>query len=891
MNPTRWVFLRARSLFGRGGLEHDMNEEMRAHVEQSTERLIQRGLSPADARAAARREFGNVTMLEEDGRAARGARWVDAVVGDLRFAFRYFARNKATVAIIVAVLALGTGSNTLMFSMMQAQYFRRAPALPQDVARVRIWAQERRTQTGRWEPRLFSHGDFEALAERRETFSEITGWVAHDVVFDGGDSTGARGVGAQFVTPDYFRVLGVPLAAGEGFARSTTKEPDMAAVISWLLAEQLYGDVRTAVGRQVLVNELPVRVVGVAPPRFQGALRSMDSPGVWVPVSARAAIARVSPRWLDEESALSLIARRAPDVSNDQATVIARQVVLRSLPDSAARVGMTRTAHVIDIHVPPPGNETAEAILVSTFIGSIGLLILLVACTNVSSLMVAAAMGRRHEIAVRLSLGASRIRLMRQLITESTLLALAGGAAGLMMSWWTLKWFEKAEIDGVDLMPDLGTFVFVLAMAVATGILFGLSPALHATRGGVANALRDSGAGATRRSRLQRTLVVAQIALSQPLLVLLAVMISLVIADYQPMSADVSQRVVSVGFRPLTQTGAPGQRREAVDSLMPRIASLPEVTGVVPEAAAFTVRNIVAIDRTSGARPDSTPTSVHVEGAAPGWFALLDVPILLGRDVSLEDTSATDYPVVIGSDLARTLWGGANPLGRTLASPVSSGTAQDSISLKVIGVYDASRNTTRGNGVRRVYTARDKHWRRDHILVRTRGGGEAFLPTLQTFIRDRAPGLPVTWMQTIAQLDEEERLMTLKIAAFAGSGGALALLLASLGLYGVVSLAVNQRRREIGIRIAVGAKPMRVARMFLASGVRAGTLALAIGLPLSMAGLRVAQSQRIIIAPDVNVWLIGGVIAVVLLLVAAAATWLPARRAAMIDPAVVLRVD
>ncbi|MGH7679736.1 MAG: FtsX-like permease family protein, partial [Gemmatimonadaceae bacterium] len=388
-----------------------------------------------------------------------------------------------------------------------------------------------------------------------------------------------------------------------------------------------------------------------------------------------------------------------------------------------------------------------------------------------------------------------------------------------------------------------------------------------------------------------RTLVVAQIALSQPLLVLLGVMLSLVMLDYQPMAPDVSQRVISVGFRPLTQTGAPGQRREAVDSLRSRIASLPEVTGVVPEAAAFSIRDIIATDRVAGARSGSTPTTVRVEGAAPGWFALLDVPILLGRDVSLEDTVATDYPIVIGSDLARTLWGDANPLGRTLASPASPGTGQDSIALRVIGVFDVSRNTTRGNDVRRVYTARERQWRRDRILVRTRGGGEAFVPTLRTFIRDRAPGLPVTSMLTIAQMDAEARLVTLKVAALVGSGGATTLLLASLGLYGVISLAVRQRRREIGIRIAVGAKPMRVARMFLASGVRTGVLALLIGLPLSIAGLRVGLSTGFIIAPEMNVWLVGIVIAAILLLVAAAATWLPARRAATIDPAVVLRVD
>ena len=299
--------------------------------------------------------------------------------------------------------------------------------------------------------------------------------------------------------------------------------------MSHAMAVQLFGSAAGTIGREVLVNEVALRVVGVAPPRFQGALRNMDEPALWIPLSARAEIARVSPRWLTEQAALSLFARLAAGASHAQATALAQQVVSNALPDSAARVGMARTANVLAMHATPPGSDRNEMILAITVVMTIGALILLVGWMNVSSLMVAAALARRHEIAVRLSLGASRLRLLRQLVTESTLLALTGGAIGLLLAWWLLVWNEKTEIDGIDLTPDAGTFAFVLAMAVATGILFGLSPALHATRGAVASAIRDSGTGTSGRSRLQRGFVVAQIALSQPLLVLLGTMISVVI--------------------------------------------------------------------------------------------------------------------------------------------------------------------------------------------------------------------------------------------------------------------------------------------------------------------------------------------------------------------------
>jgi predicted permease len=891
---------RLRAIFGRGTLNDDMQAEMRQHVESATARFIAGGMTPEDARLAAKREFGNVTALQEESRDARGSRWVDELGGDLRFAFRYFARHKVTVAIIVAVLALGTGANTLIFSMFQAEFMRPAPAVPSIKSHARIWAQERPTRAARWGEHFFTLAELDAVAGHRDVFQQVAAWLQHEVVFDGRDSTGARGVEAQFVTPNFFTTLGVPLVAGQGLAQQASDAPDMAAVISHAMALAIYGTPDAAIGRVVLVNEVPVRIAGVAPFRFQGALRNMGEPALWMPLSARVDIARVSPRWTSEPL-LRLFGRLAPEATHEQATALVRQVVATALPDSAERVGMTRTATVLSMIEPPPTDQKNEIMLAIAAVTMIGVLILLVAWMNVSSLMVAAAVGRRHEIAVRLSLGASRLRVMRQLVTESTVLALAGGSGGLLMAWWWLAYISKTEIDGVDITPDVATFAFTLGIALVTGIIFGLSPALHATRGHVATALRDSKLSSAGRSRLQRLFVGAQIMLSQPLLVLLGMMISLVISDYRPHAPEMSKRVITVAFRPLVMTGAVGQRREAVDSLIPRVAALPEVVGAVPEATGFQIRGIFAPDRVmDSATTDTAATIVQVDGTAPGWFALVDVPIVMGRDVSMADTNAADFPIVIGSDFARRLWGNGNPIGRRVLSPKLPGFAQDSIAMTVVGVYDATQRlpgatwdgyAAKGDVMPRVYTARGKGWRRDRILVRTGGAAEPFLPALQKFIRGAAPSLPVTTMRTLEQVDAQEYLVTLRVSMLAGAGGAVALLLASLGLYGVVSLAVQQRTREIGIRIAVGAQPMGVARMFLASGVRVSAVALLIGLPVSLAALKVAMSQGLILGPSVSVWAIGGAITAILLAVAAAATWVPARRAALVDPATALRAE
>src|SRR5688572_20193958 len=270
-------------------------------------------------------------------------RWIQELRGDVGFALRYFAWNKATSAIVIAVLALGIGANALIFSAMQAEILRPAPAVPDDDRLVRVWSTQRNTPTASWTERDLTGPELDALAGRTDLFRSVTAWHAHDVVLTGPDSAGPHGVRAIFVTPNYFATVGVAIG-GPGFARDT-EGPDLSVVLSSAMAEQLYGTPTAAVGQRILVNEVPVRIVGVAPPRFQGARRNSQRPAAWIPVSARAEIARVSPRWM-ESPVLEVAGRLSPAVTTEQATAAMREIVHRNLPDSAARVGLARTAQV-----------------------------------------------------------------------------------------------------------------------------------------------------------------------------------------------------------------------------------------------------------------------------------------------------------------------------------------------------------------------------------------------------------------------------------------------------------------------------------------------------------------------------------------------------------------
>ena len=918
MTYLRQALHRLRAIFARGSMETLMQDEMREHMERTAERYRARGLSSDEARLEARREFGNRTVIEDESRAARGSRWVDAIAGDLRFAFRYFARHKVTTVIVIAVLSLGTGANTMIFSVYRSQFLRPPQGVPDDPRHAKFSAQSRATQTGKWENSLFTLAELAALFERRDIFSDLTGWAVDDVVLDGqaADSAGPQAVDAHFVTANYFRTLGVTLSAGQGFAPNggtfaslsagtfaslSAGGADLSAVMEYRIAKRLYGSPAAAIGRRILVNETPVRIVGVANEWLEGAIMNDDA-RLWLPISARPEVLRVDKRVLEQVRSLRLLGRLAPGATHEQATAFAQHVVTTTLPDSAARVGMARNAYVMRMTDPPPGDAAQERILAALAVSTVGALILLVGWMNVSSLMVAAAVARRHEIAVRLSLGASRVRMLRQLVTESTLLALGGGALGLILGWSLVTLITKMSGDGLNPVDVLNwwTLLFVAALSAITGIIFGMSPALHATRAGVANALRDSGTGTSTRGGLQRFFVGAQIALSQPLLLLLGVIFSMVAKDFTPHAPEMSKRVAAVSLRPLSKTGAPSQSIHAVDALIPRLRARPGIAGVVQDATGYDIRRIVAENRDGAAGVDSVPTTVTLEGTAPGWFAMVEVPLVVGRDVQLADTIGAERNVIIGSDLAQRLWPGANPLGRRLASPPIPSINTDSATLTVVGVYDATKAlpemTWNGGGVGgdqmpRVYTAYGSAWRRDRILVRTPGPAEPYLPELNRVLRSEVPSIPVISVKTLEQVDEENFNEVIQASALAGTGGLLALLLASLGLYGVVSLAVQQRTREIGIRIAIGARPGMVARMFLASGVRVSAIAVLVGLPLSVAVMKIGFSQGIMVGPNVNLYLIGATIAALLMIVACAATWVPARRASQVDPASTLRAE
>ena len=893
---------RLRAVFRRGTVDREMRDEMALHVEQSTERLVRRGLSEAEARYAARREFGNVAVLQEEGRDARGGRWIESCVADVRFALRHFSRTPLTASTLVVVLALGIGVNSALFSILQALTMRPAPGVPADDALVRVRGTTLRRADGRLQPRLLSMPEVNDLATRRETFSAVAAFARHPVVFDMNDGSDARPMAAHFVTPNHFTTLGLRPAIGPGLSSASTDDApgaEFAVVIAHQLWEQVGGDT-AMIGRVVRLNGVPVRVVGVAPPKFRGAIVNAGDPSLWVPLAARAALMGSTPRALTspDSSLLDVVARLAPNVAPDQAAGVARGVAMTWAPDSV-RTG-DRIAYASDV-VPLRGitdlDPSGEGVIVASVLGTGALLVLLVACTNVSALLVGAAVARRREIAIRLSLGASRLRVVRQLVTESALIALAGGALGLMIYWWITALVTWMFYD-IGIGPDLGTVGFTAFIALGTGIVFGLSPALNATRLDVSSALKSAGGG-TARTRLQRTFIVAQVALTQPLLVGMAIVDWVVMSEINVDAPDdaMAARIIRVEISMEGGGGTREAKRARIAQLMDRVASLPGVEAVVSETAVLEpgVRafRVHPSDRGPGRRAEETVPALVV-GTAPGYFAVHDVPIVGGRELAASDTSARDMAIVMDLRLAREFWGPVDPVGRRL-EVTSRRNERASRTAVVVGVVsDTARKQPRD--IPRIYTADSARWGKNTFLVRTLGPGSTLVPEIRRLAQTTIPDLPIyrNGLATLQELVRRERRDVLQITAGAAGGGLLALLLASIGLYGVVALAVRQRYREIGIRVALGARPRQVIAMFFTSGLRLCVVGILLGLPLSLAGLNAIVAGT----PGVEVDLLsrvtlmlGAAIAGAVIAVASLASWVPARRAALVDPLDAIRVE
>jgi predicted permease len=751
--------------------------------------------------------------------------------------------------------------------------------------------------------RLLSYPELSAYAALNDKLASVVGWVTTAVIVDAGDrDLGVFTARAQFVTPNYFRTLGVRLAEGRGFGQSRFAElapAELSAIVSEGLATEQFGDARGALGKRVKVNDVEVTIIGVAPHGFAGAVQSGETRMLWLPLSAWQPVANVSAQVFTDLNAASFdaAARLQPGVTVADAMAAVRVVAARENASANAKATPTSvaSADVVPLRgLMELGRYEDEMGPGQIIFPAIAVLILLVCTTTVSSLLVGKAVGRRHEIGVRLALGASRWRVVRQLLTEVLILALMGGALGVWVFGALLRLIEVSN-DGFDVSPNWETTAFMIVYAIVTATLAGLSPALHATRAGLSDVLKDSASATTRRSRLQGTFVVAQIAIAQPIMVVLAAVI-INIASKIPSANAVALRERIVVADLDAQIGFALKAPDRIPALVRRIGELPGVVSVLPVGYGEG-RTLLELPRAAAPGDSSAPRFRHLASAfdvPPGYFRTVEAPLVRGREFMPSDTAVAVTPVIINEQLATSLFQSGDPIGRRITRMAIGNASRDErlTELEVVGVVRMEAETNSLNypsELPPMFVPYRRQPNDGRLLIRTAGPAEPLIPTMMSVVRDEARLLPVRRIGTLTHGDRERRSSRLEVAGSVAGGGMIALLLAAIGLYAMVGLAVGQRRREIGVRVALGANTGEVVAMFFRGGLRVAMLGLALGLPLSVVGLAILAQKAGMVWIQLPV--AGTLVTLAVVSVAALASWLPARRAARVDPMVALRPE
>jgi predicted permease len=872
------------SLFLRRRQEREMGEEMGQHIERSTSRLMARGLSQAEAECQAHREFGNMVYLQETARDARGSRWVESIGQDLRYALRQFVRTPLATVSMMVILSLGIGSSTALFTLLNSMLTQPPPGVAERDGLVRIRG---RAPDGSYNARPMSYPEVAALASQQGTFSAVGGYVGHDVVLKLESDEVYSGLG-WYVTPEYFDVLGVVPVLGSQLPDAAAADNALVAIISDDVWREHFSSSADVVGRGIRVNDVPVTIIGVAPPRFQGVAGNSDQRMLWMPVQARGITNGHGAAFLSsrDSAMFHAVAQLAPGATLARAGQAARGVARQYLPQRVP-AGSAEAADVVPLL---QGNATPSNddgfLMAGIVFGTLCLLIVLVTCANVSALLTGIAATRRREIAVRLTMGASRARVVRQLLVESVALALGAGAIALAVTTAVLVVAQR-RLDDFTVMLDWRMGAWTLGAALLTAVLFGMAPALHATRLSLAGVLKESAnAVAGSRSVLQRLLVVTQVAVTQPLLVMVVAMVVGGVAQLrnQP-DAQLNERLTLMGFDISAGNVDPDVRREEVQAVAEQMRRLPGVVDAVPVVyGQFSYDVVVHPDDRAGAAGTEV-MKLNGQYAAPGYFALRNIPLVAGREFTRDDEGA----VIVDATLARELWGNVSPVGRRFVPAADD--AASSSPLVVVGVVEPLRRFTAQQAPSRNVFVHETGVSPSSIMIRTQGPALALLRTFRETATAAAPLLPVSNVTTVAQNDAAARGNVIELAVIVGGGGLLALALAALGLYAVIAQSVKQRRREIGIRSALGADHSRVSALFFRRGLLLAMIGSAIGLPIGVLAVSFLMQGADGLLSTTNLPLAILLVVTAVLAVASLASWMPARSAARVDPVQALRLD
>jgi predicted permease len=864
-----------RSVFRGVRADRELDEELQYHLESLIAEGVGRGLSRAEAVYAAKRAMGPITQNREKCREARGVNFLDELWRDLRYAGRSMRRSPGFSMLAVLVMALGIGANTAVFSVVNAVLLRPLPY--HDPNRI-VLLGTREIAQGPTDFQQVSIPNFHDWHDENSSFEAMAVYGSREVpVIAHGTAAYARGTE---VSAEFFRAFAVEPVAGRSFVGKEAKQGgSRVAMISYSYWQDHFGGAANAVGQMLRVYDKSYTIAGVLPPGFGFP----DKTDVWV--SATMSVDdmkyRAAQNWL-------AVGRLKPNVPLKQAQAEMAAIGVR-LAQHYPESNSGRTVAVIPILDRMVGNVRLTLYLL---LGAVGLL-LLIACANTATLLLGRAMARTREVAIRAALGASRGRIIRQLITENLVLSVVAGAAGLLIAYGGSRTLITLAPHGVPRLDEVGidrwVLSFTLGISVLTSLLFGSFPALYASKLDLNEELKSAAKSTVSggMTRMRGLLTVAEFALTVVLLsgagLLMKSFVALqnVVLGFRPENVLVMRATVPVEMQ------APAARK-FFQNVLPRIARVPGILatgatmappGSIESSGAYFIGHMPAQFDVRSA-PESVLSVV-----APGTFAALGIPVEAGRDFSDSDTGGSPLVAVVNEALVRKAFGKKDPLGRTIFCLYDNFKP-----MTIVGVVgDVHQNGPAVEPASECYIPYLQHGFNGNalsIVARTSGDPKLLEQTLRRLAHETSPEVPVRFTTMEANLTGNvaaPRFRTVLFGIFAG----LAVCLAMAGIYGVMACAVGQRTREIGVRMALGAGTGPVIRLILGQGLTLACIGLAIGVVAALAGARLLTSMLFHIKPgDPLVYLgVAGLAAVV----ATGASYLPARRASRIDPLTAIR--
>ncbi len=896
---TLWSRLRSwmQANLWRSRMESEMDAEMRFHMEECAKELIRGGVPREEAMRRARLEFGGAERVKEECREARGIDFVEGLAQDIRYGLRVLRKSPGFTATAVLTLALGIGANTSVFSLVYALAIRPLPV--KDAASlVSVYQSFRGNPHSRGiqgSPYYISYPEYANYRDGNDSFSDLAAYAETTLSLGGGDPQPLPGA---LVSCNYFEVLGGDFAVGRGFGPSDClASANPAVVLSNNFWRREFGGDAGIIGKKLALNNQVFTVIGVVAPEFSGT--ELQVPNVWaaLPMASRLMPPTFGTReWLAlaNVSWLHVVGHLKPGTSRRRSdtnlTVLARRMD-ENYPGRQTVVSVNAGAFLNNPEIRSLGVWFAGGVF------ALAGLILLMACANVTSLILSRGAARNREVVVRLALGASRSRLVRQLLAESVCLTVLGGAAGMIIAFWLppvlVRVLPEIPSSGLPLnfTPNFAVLAYAFLASLAAAVVSGITPALQATKVDLATTLKEDGAAAGRgmkQARLRGILVIAEVAGCTLLLVAASLLARGLYRAENVNPGFITKNIFVISFD-LGQKGYDGPRASTFErELHARLSALPGVSGVATSFVLPDVTGYISGIKIPGRNSESEYTQVLANFVSPDYFETMGIPILRGHAFTEQEAeSPGPVPAVISSAMARRFWGKEDPLGKDF-------TAAKDQPYEVVGIAPDVQNLHLGQiDGPFYYGARDASYSGAldaKIFLRIAGNSTGVLSAIPGIAHQFDPSVIVTtesFEQILSKQLSPARTGTVLVSVL----GILAMVLAIVGVVGVVSYAASQRIREIGIRIALGALPRDLLALLLGQGAKLVVIGLGIGLVLGAgAAILLSAADLLFGISPLDPWAFGGT-TFVLAAVALVSMLLPVRRAMRVDPMVALRYE